>query len=355
MHKYDTLQEWIEKEGNSHIGENGSYADAEGRDIPLSAKDSLAHIYGHPMWEGYGRNLYAPWGDLETIEKTEQFTFGAISDWCGWGSQRSLEDLNRMQDLNAQGKMAVHSIYPPEACSEENHKACAQIVLFKGNPGSPLALVAAGGGYQVVCSIWEGYPYAMELLSQGYHVAVLKYRTGYQLKAKDRLGQRREAEEDMIQAVRFLTEHQEQLGIEMENYTMIGSSAGGRLITQFVFGYYGSLYKREGLPRPATINLIYTDRFLFYEPEWNIDITFGEADRDLAVFCIVGEMDAFGGDAVMDRKMPELRAALGDSKVCYRKFPAGFYHGAGLGTGTPGEGWLQAAIDFWKEQNGGEL
>ena len=56
------------------------------------------------------------------------------------------------------------------------------------------------------------------------------------------------------------------------------------------------------------------------------------------------------------RKETQAYSFLGESRVCRLQWsvpvevhaPEGAEHGFGVGNGTPAEGWISQAIDFWK-------
>lgn len=330
-------------------GRNGKYTDSDGSYKPVSSADSWAHIYKHPIWDGNGKEMFSIWGDSGASDLTAFMSIRALSHWCGWNADEIVDGFNAMLEAANRGDFSVHSVYSQAETEAKPALSHARIALYKGQPGKPLAIVAAGGGYRQVVSMVESFPYAAELYCHGYSVAVLRYRVGDELDTSDKSAMRLEASKDLARSICYLLERQESLGISMEGYTMFGSSAGGGLITLLCFDEYARLNeKNAALPRPASINLIYTDRFLLYNEDGSADLQFCAADKGLNVFAIVGEGDAYGGDWVLDRKIPEMKAALGDENVVYHKYPD-YPHGGGLGIGTPAEGWMDEAINFWEE------
>ena len=71
-------------------------------------------------------------------------------------------------------------------------------------------------------------------------------------------------------------------------------------------------------------------------------------DAGLAVYALVARDDAFGFAGVED-KIPALEETLGRDNVVVRILD-NYWHGANLGEGTDGEGWIQDAMDFWEER-----
>ena len=192
----------------------------------------------------------------------------ALSLWCGWNADEIVDGFNGLLEAANKGDFSIHSVYSVEESASNPALQHARLALYRGQPGKPLAIVAAGGG----------------------------------------------------------------------------------LITLVSFDEYARRNEENAaIPRPATINLIYTDRFLLYNEDDSADLQFDDADKGLHVFAIVGEGDAYGGDWVLDRKIPEMKAVLGDDHVVYHKYPD-YPHGSGLGIGTSAEGWMEQALIFWEEQ-----
>lgn len=331
-------------------GRDGRYTDADGAYKLVTVSDSWAHIYKHPVWDGNGKEMFSVWGNGSATNLTSFMSIRALSLWCGWDADEIVDGFNALLLAANRGDFSVHGVYSQEEIAADPALCHARLALYRGQPGKPLAIVAAGGGYRQVVSMVEGFPYAAELYRQGYSVAVLRYRVGEELGTSDMTAMRIEASKDLTRTISYLVQQQDALGISMDGYTLFGSSAGGGLITLVSFDEYARRNaENAALPRPATINLIYTDRFLLYNEDGSADLQFDDADKGLHVFAIVGEGDAYGGDWVLDRKIPEMKAVLGDDHVIYHKY-SDYPHGGGLGVGTSAEGWMEQAITFWNEQ-----
>ena len=59
-------------------------------------------------------------------------------------------------------------------------------ILFQGEPGKPVAVLIAGGGFDGVASYLESIPAAMELHRRGYSAFVLVYRVNVELHEPNR-------------------------------------------------------------------------------------------------------------------------------------------------------------------------
>ena len=325
-------------------GTGGRYQNADGTYRHLTTKTSFGHIYNHPLWEGNGKNLYSPWSNEAIADLTGFMSVKALCRWCGWDAEAAIACMNDLIDTANSGELSVVNVYSDEQIAEHPAYAKAQAVFYRGEPNKPVAVVAAGGGYTQVCSMFEGFPYAKILHEKGYNVFVLKYRVGSDLVPSTDVQSAvnptvSEAGKDMITLLQRIHDRKDVFGVTLDGYSLWGSSAGGGLITSFAFAAEGPSFEELALPRPAALILVYThaeyiNRFSF-------------ASDDPPVFTIVGEGDAYDGDYYMDSVTERMREA--GMNLVYHKY-ANYPHGAGLGNGTDAEGWITEAIRFWEEQ-----
>ena len=112
----------------------------------------------------------------------------------------------------------------------------------------PVAIICPGGGYHWVCSFSEGLPYAQKLNSMGYSAFVVHYNCG--------VGKEYPApHDDLSRAIKEIMAHSDEWNLDMENYSLWGSSAGGHLVASFGTDSMG--YKKYNLPKPGAIILSY--------------------------------------------------------------------------------------------------
>ena len=181
------------------------------------------------------------------------------------------------------------------------------------------------------------YPAAMKLHKMGYSVFVISYPVGRQLGETEQVKQGQAAARELTQVIRYLTEHQKQFYVNMDDYAIFGFSAGGLMTTAYSFANYEDCCHKNHLPRPKVI-------FPMYGLDWNIKAL--PEDKGLAVFSIVGRGDEFGFANVED-KLPELEKVLGKENVSV-KIIDGLGHGFGIGYETKVKNWLQEAVSFWE-------
>lgn len=225
--------------------------------------------------------------------------------------------------------------------------------LLKDGKSHPVAVICPGGGYHRIDSYAEGYPYARKLNSMGYHAFVLYYRY-------DENGSWPIPMEDLVRAIREISSHAGLWNLDMENYSLWGSSAGGHLAALFATE---SGYARYGLPRPGAVILSYPvitmgpfthpgsrDHLLGPSPSASL-VRHTSAENQITADYPPTFLWWSSDDAVVD---PEnsliMHRALEEKGVphesrCYSDVA----HGVGIGLGLPCEGWFERAVAFWEK------
>lgn len=214
----------------------------------------------------------------------------------------------------------------------------------------PFALVIPGGGYSMVCSFAEGLPYAKALNKEGYAAFVLRYRVGKKAKYPATL-------DDVAKALKYIIDNADRLNVDVNNYSVWGSSAGGHLA-----GLYSANYKNYGLPKPNALILTYPV------------VTMGELTHEGSKMNLIGEnatedmIKKTSIENLVDKNFPNtyvwysledktvnpqnskmLIKVLEENSICHKshEFKTGA-HGIGLGIGTECEPWFKEAIEFWR-------
>ncbi len=216
----------------------------------------------------------------------------------------------------------------------------------------PFALIIPGGGYFTVCSFIEGVPFAKALNRMGISAFILYYRVGEEAAFPAPM-------DDAARAVSVILENAGAFGVETENYSVWGSSAGGHLAAAFGTEHLG--YRRYGLPKPGSIVLAYPvitmDRALTHmgtrdnllgvdasekmERLTSIERHVTESYPRTYVWC--GDVDATV-PACNTRLMADALRSAGVPYEC--EIFRGVDHGVGPGTGTVAEGWIRRAAGF---------
>lgn len=211
----------------------------------------------------------------------------------------------------------------------------------------PFVLIFPGGGYEG-CSPYgnDGYAYAAEIKKAGYNAFILEYSVKMEHPAPL---------DDVNTALEIIEDCKDFFGVTMDNYAVMGSSAGGHLAASWCTKEIG--FEHYGKKQPAAALLAYAvthasgssgsvlmgehpseDLCHALSPDENVDVDYPPT------YQWVFDEDHLGiaeHTALMD-------AALEKAGVEHitRIYP-GTAHGTGLSIGLPSEGWIDEAIDFW--------
>jgi len=225
--------------------------------------------------------------------------------------------------------------------------------ILKDGKRHGAAIICPGGGYRRVCSFVEGLPYAKVLNRMGYSAFVVHYRCG-------RKHPYPTPQNDLARAISHIMANKEKWNLDMDGYSLWGSSAGGHLAASFGSDPLG--YKKYGLPKPEALILTYPV------------ITMGEYAHDGSRKHLLGPDPApelpelasiekqltpdypptFLWCGLADQTVdPEnsrmLAAALTRNAVPHRFLTFDTVgHGVGLGEGLECEGWFEEAVKFWE-------
>lgn len=228
--------------------------------------------------------------------------------------------LNRLIDDAARGDTVFHEFYSERQQRDDTAKRHTGLFFYRGKPGAPFAIVCPGGGFQYVGSLHEGLPLAAEISKQGLNAFVIRYRIS-----------EREATEDLAAAIAWVLENAKTLGVDTAGYSLWGGSAGARMVGNIAVG---GASRFGDVVAPSTVVIAYTGQStIWHGPP--------------RAFIVVSADDPIANVATVERRVQRLREA--GVEVEYRRYRnAG--HGFGLGVGTDAEGWVDAAIRFWKAQ-----
>lgn len=214
-----------------------------------------------------------------------------------------------------------------------------------------VAIVVPGGGYSCICSYVEGKPIAEKLNEKNISCFVLYYRVR-------RKAQFPNPQDDLARAIKELIAKADALNLDMSNYSIWGSSAGGHLAASFGTDAVG--YRKYNLPKPKMIELTY--------PVISMDKEISHDDtRRQMLGSDISKEDLLSVEKQITSNYPNtfIWCGTGDKTVppenSYRMVNAlkansinhVFYefadvdHGAGVGEGTNAYGWIDKAVDFW--------
>lgn len=223
-----------------------------------------------------------------------------------------------------------------------------ELIPYLINDGKkhPFAIICPGGGYFMVASHKEGDPFAKELNKRGYHAFVLYYR----VRSKARYPH---PQEDLKQAIDTVFSHIDDWNLDISNWSLWGSSAGGHLVASMFIEDWN-------IPKPTALVLIYPV------------ITLGKHTHRGTKKNLLGNkpsqemIDKTSIHLHIDKNFPRtyfwngtldksvnpinsdlLEDALKKAGVSYKRDVfLNIGHGVGLAKGTIAEPWFQSAIEF---------
>ena len=220
----------------------------------------------------------------------------------------------------------------------------------------PVAFLVPGGGYYMVSSFIEGVPIAKKLNELGVSAVIVYYRVKKKALYPAPL-------EDLARAIREVFARADEYGVETDNYSVWGASAGGHLAA--AFGTKNMGYPNYALPRPGALVLAYpvismkselTHRqshdFFLGKKATAAQEAFSSVEKHVDADYPATYLWCSDDDATVNpentRQMKQALDAAGVHAAC--TVYHGVMHGAGPASGTPAEGWIPQATDFWLAQ-----
>lgn len=288
-------------------------------DAPYTAETPIADVVNDPVFGDYGRLIFPVdewYYSGETLGQLRLTWYSNIQP------DKTVEIVNYMHDHAAAGDVIFFDIYTEAEKAADPAKRDTGLFFFRGEPGAKFAICNAGGGFAYVGAMHDSFPHALELSKMGYNAFALIYRPGAQT-----------ACEDLARAISFIFARAEELGVDVEGYSLWGGSAGARMAAYL--GTYGPAgFGGDPLPHPAAVIMQYTGHSEY-------------SRNDPATYVCVGTSDGIASWRTMQRRLDAM-AALGIPTEFHAY--EGLGHGFGLSTGTVAEGWNNDAVAFWEEQ-----
>lgn len=236
--------------------------------------------------------------------------------------------------------------------SKNQYRLDDRFVLRDGKK-HPLAILVPGGGYYMVSSFTEGVPVAKKLNEKGISAIIVYYRVKKKAKYPAPM-------EDLARAIREISDQSKEMGLDMENYSIWGASAGGHLTAAFGTEHMG--YMKYKLPKPDMLVLAYPvismergkthmgshDNLLGKNADAKQE-EFTSVERHIhpdypKTFIWCSDDDTI----VNPDNTRDMVAALKAANVPVKwKIYHGVPHGSGPASGTAAGNWMNEAIAFW--------
>ncbi|WP_235845004.1 alpha/beta hydrolase [Cupriavidus agavae] len=290
----------------------------------LRAGDRLGDLLRHPAFRGFSHRML-PWDGKPYDEAMPLREIGQLLPYHSHVVvDNVVASLNRMVDDANAGLTVFYDSHS----ETEKHAAPALkytgLFFFRGKPGAPFAVIAPGGGFSYVGAVHEGFPYAAEISRRGLNAFVIKYRAGHGGSM---------ATEDLASALSYVFQNASTMQVDTHGYSLWGSSAGARMAA--AIGSHGTVaFGGRPLPKPSAVVMAYTG---------HSDV----AACEPPTFVVVGDRDRIAPPALMNTRVAAPRRI--GAPVESRVYPD-VGHGFGVGHGTSAEGWIDEAVQFWKNQ-----
>ena len=299
----------------------------------ISIEDKVIDVMNHPAFKDFGFYLF-PWNDKKRYSK--KMTMREVASLNLWHTnlnpEEEVDGLNWLIDEINKGNKVFYDIYTEEEKKADSFKKYTGLFFIRGKKNAPYMIMLPGGGYFYVGTLHEGLPVIKEINKYGYNTFVLKYRvdTG----GKYTFDYENKAAKDLIRAVHFIEENYKELEVSKDNFSLWGGSAGARTVSCAVYGE-GGITKKECV-KPALAVIAYV--FFEENPKFDKD--------DSAAFFIVGKNDALVSWTNVKERAENMKKAGCKVEALYIN---NLQHGFGVGKGTPAEGWIGKAVEFWEK------
>lgn len=226
--------------------------------------------------------------------------------------------------------------------------------ILKDGKKHKVAIICPGGGYHRVCSFIEGLPYAKKLNDMGYSAVVVHYRCGKKYPYPV-------PQDDLARAIRLVLDKKDIWNLDVEGYSLWGSSAGGHLAAGFCTDAMG--YKNYELPKPGVLILTYpvvtmgenthigSRNYLLGQEQSLKRMEFTSVEKQLTADYPPTFLWCGLEDHTVDPENSNMLAkAMEKQNIPHVFLPIeGVDHGVGIGEGLACEGWFEKAVHFWEE------
>lgn len=281
-----------------------------------------------------------------------------LGEYVGNMAQDCAAAMDYLTDCYRQGRQVTYKVYMAEEIAAEANRNEVELYYFPSHTEkTKYVVVMSGNVLNKTSNLSEGYATAWQLHELGYTVFVLRYRVFQKASNNAPL-------DDLGNAIRYITDHAAEFGVQTEDYALLGYSSGGHLAGLFGSEEHG--YRNYGVPKPGALLLGYPiNDFFEYKPiyhmmmdpwvlqdryyEWTIS---GAVTDDYPpVYHWYGMDDYVFPLLWYPAQRPALTRTLKEHHIPYKEV---IYrratHGVGTGINTDADGWINDAVAFWEEQ-----
>ena len=150
------------------------------------------------------------------------------------------EAINWFYDKSIEGKTSIWHF--------DKRFKNVNLIQITQQSHAKMALIVSGGGFTCIDTAHEGIAIGKELFEQGYDVFLLTYRLGKEAKFNN-------TTIDINNAVSFINANQNKLNVDVQDFILIGGSAGAYLAASYCSNNRG--YIKHNNPKPKCLCLLY--------------------------------------------------------------------------------------------------
>ena len=205
----------------------------------LTTESTVAELHAN---EGIVGSGFDSWDRGSILpEQPWEYASWTLRQYTGDTADDAVAGLNLIIDNYNKGIQVTYPLYTPEEIAQDPTRADAELYYFPAQqPGTKYALLLSGNMLERSAKVDECCSAVSQLHEMGYAAFILRYRIGHELKDNANY-------DDLVRAVAFITENAGDLGVQAEDYALVGFSSGGQLCGMFGterIGYtnYGSKY-----------------------------------------------------------------------------------------------------------------
>lgn len=278
-----------------------------------------------------------------------------------WNCGDILFGLERLQQVAKESEKYVYHVYSQE--EREKNSELKDVILIhmpaKEQTSDTPVILMAGGAYGAVCTMVEALPVAARLNELGYSCFCLNYRVAGQVDLKR--GLMPKPLDDLASAWKLIKKQEKYFEVDAEHYIVGGFSAGGHIAA--LWGTDKKGYSAYHIPKPVLLMLAYPLISLetIDEPMQNMMNTglfgvghteqtrryYDAADQVSDAYPMTYLIQSEDDDTVPIINAKRMEAALEKNKIrkTIEVLSKGG-HGFGLGSVTPGAGWVERAMQM---------
>ena len=194
----------------------------------FSSQATIADVFNDKILSKYAKYLFYKFPFESKLKRIDEISWYA-RDGLNFFYQKCLEKTVDIFDVS-------------------NSRKNTKIIQISHKNHEKFCIIVSGGALTYIDTFHEGLPIAERMYIEGYDVFLLNYEVGSKAK---KLG----PSKDINNAVRFIIQNNNKLKVDVDDFVIIGCSAGGYIASQYCSNNLG--YKKNNNQRPGCLCLLY--------------------------------------------------------------------------------------------------